>query len=273
MVSFHCLRDDKCEWGKGLRDFAIQFNEAFGKDYSLSNCLDISKRDSKQPEVLLEALGNKPMVIESKKIVYPADYYKKHRHFHDFFKSFESFYVRNLKPVLSQDIYEIGINENALYQNNKQKLPLICKQIVSHVLQHIEEFHIYNKISSTEPIPWCFRRVPENERDDESYKSGLWLSGSAKPLLYRFETLTEAEEEIAKELAKHLSITDIKFKDYANCLKILVIEICGDILSIPAPEVIVEIIENATIPSSVDQIWLADPQDEVESIIIYHQIV
>ncbi|MEH2079086.1 MAG: hypothetical protein V7K89_03450 [Nostoc sp.] len=277
MVFFHCLRDDKCEWRKGLKDFAIQFNEAFGKDYSLSKFLDISekgsKQQTKQPEVLLEAPGDKPMVIECKKIVYPHDYYKKHRHFHDFYKYFEDSYVRDLKPVLSQDMYEIGINENALYQNKSQKFTSISNQIVTHILQHIDKFHISNQISSLEPIPWCFRRVPENERDHESYKSGLRLSGSAKSLSYQFETLAEAEEEIAKELAKHLSITDIKFKDYANCLKILVIEICGDILSIPAPEVIVEIIENATIPSSVDQIWLADPQDEVESIITYHQIV
>ncbi len=45
------------------------------------------------------------------------------------------------------------------------------------------------------------------------------------------------------------------------------------LIIIPAPEVIVEIIENATIPPSVDQIWLADPQDDAESIITYHQIV
>ncbi|MBN3963594.1 hypothetical protein [Nostoc sp. NMS8] len=277
MVSFPCLWDDKCEWRKGLKDFAIQFNEAFGKDYSLSKFLDISekggKQQTKQPEVLLEAPGDKPMVIECKKIVYPPKYYEKHRHFHYFFKDFYDSYNRDLKPILPQDVYEIGINENVLYQNKKQKFPSISNQIVAHVLQHIEEFHVSNQISSAEPIPWGFRRVPENERDDESYKSGLRLSSSAKSLSYQFDKLPEAEEEIAKELAKHLSNTDIKFRDYANCLKILVIEICGDILSIPSPEVIVEIIENATIPSSVDQIWLADPQDETESIISYYQIV
>ncbi|MEH2157607.1 hypothetical protein [Nostoc sp.] len=273
MVSFHCLRDNKCEWEKGLRDFAIQFNEAFGKDYSLSKCLDISKRDSKQPEVLLEASGDKPMVIECKKIVYPPKYYEQHRHFHKFFQYFSDSYNRDLKPVLTQDVYEIGINENALYQNKEQKLPSISNQIVAHVLQHIEDFYVSNQICSAEPIPWCFRQVPENERDDESYKSGLRLSGSAKSLSYQFDKLAEAEEEIAKQLTKNLSQTDKKFQEYANCLKILVIEICGDILSIPAPEVIASIIENASIPPSVDQIWLADPQDDAESIISYHQIV
>ncbi|RCJ16216.1 hypothetical protein A6S26_33725 [Nostoc sp. ATCC 43529] len=143
MVSFHCLRDDKCEWRKGLRDFAIQFNETFGKDYSLSKFLDISekgsKQSTKQPEVLLEAPGDKPMVIECKKIVYPPKYYERHRHFHKFFKYFNDSYNRDLKHILPQNIYEIGINENALYQNKEQKLPLISNQIVAHVLQHIEE--------------------------------------------------------------------------------------------------------------------------------------
>lgn len=276
MVSFHCLRDDKCEWRKGLRDFAIQFNETFGKDYSLSKFLDISekgsKQSTKQPEVLLEAPGDKPMVIECKKIVYPPKYYERHRHFHNFYQYLYESYNRKLKPVLSQNLYEIRINENALYQNSKQKLPSISNQIVAHVLQHIEELHVSNQICSAEPIPWCFRQVPENERDDESYKSGLRLS-SVKPFSYQFDKLAEAEEEIAKQLAKYLSEADKKFKEYANCLKILVLEICGDISSIPAPEVIVEIIENATIPPSVDQIWLADPQDDAESIITYHQIV
>ncbi|MEH2319786.1 hypothetical protein [Nostoc sp.] len=152
-------------------------------------------------------------------------------------------------------------------------MPSISNQIVAHVLQHIDEFYLSNEISSAEPIPWCFRRVPENERDDESHKSGLSLSDSGKSWSYQFETLAQAEEEIAKQLAKNLSETDDKFKEYAHRLKILVIEICGDILSIPAPEIIVEIIENATIPPSVNQIWLADPQDEAESIITYHQIV
>lgn len=273
MIFFHCLRDSKCEWEKGLKDFAIQFNEAFGKDYSLSKCLDISKRDSKQPEVLLEASGNQPMVIECKKIVYPHDYYEKHRHFHKFFGSFSSHFKVKLKPNLPQDFYEIGVNHNVLYKNNQKKFDFISDQIVSHVLQHIEEFYISNSIDSSNPIPWCFRRVPENERDDELCKSGLRLSGSAEPLQLNFKALSEAEEKISEQVAKHLANTDKKFQEYADCLKILVIEICGDVLSIPTPEVIVEILQNAAIPSSINQIWLADPENEAESIITYHQIV
>jgi|GEM_PF-6311262 len=271
MVSFHCFRDDKCEWRKGLKDFAIQFNEAFAKDYSLSKCLDISKRGSKQPEVLLEASGHQSMVIECKKIVYPHDYYKKHQHFHDFFDCFYYYYKRDLEPILSQDMYEICINQNALYKHNKRKLDSISNQIVTHVLQHIEQFRVSNEISLAEPIPWGFRRFPDIESDDESYKSGLKLTTSAEPLSYNYNY--KVEEDIAKQLAKHLANADVKFKEYANCLKILVIEICGDIWSLPLPEEIVEIIKNATIPPSVDQIWLADPEDDAESIITYHQIV
>lgn len=128
MGSFRCFRDGKCEWTKGLQDFTFQFNEAFGKDYSLSKCLDVSDdKTRKQPEVLLEFPGDKPMVIECKKIVYPPNYYKNHRYFHNFFDDFRASYEEKLKPQLHKDVYQICINENALYESSKRNLPKISE--------------------------------------------------------------------------------------------------------------------------------------------------
>ncbi len=269
MTSFHCFRDGKCEWMKGLKYFAIQFNNIYGKEYNLSKCLDVSNRTTKQPEVLLQALGAQPMVIECKKIVYPDDYYKNHRHFHLFLKYFQEVYVENLMPKLPQDIYELSINEKFLYQNSEKKLSIISCQIVHYILNHIEEFYAKKEIYFNEPIPWHFHRIPEIDRDQD-YISGLRLSGFPKTWLL---SNTLAEPEIADKLASHLSSTDKKFQEYADCLKILIIEICGDIVSIPTLDVIVAIIKNANIPSSIDQIWLADPEDESESVIAYHRVV
>lgn len=69
------------------------------------------------------------------------------------------------------------------------------------------------------------------------------------------------------------SDTEQKFQGYADYLKILILEICGDNLSIPAPDAIVKIVNSANIPPNIDQIWLADPQDESENLITYHQIL
>lgn len=271
MGSFRCFRDGKCEWTKGLQDFTFQFNEAFGKDYSLSKCLDVSDdKTRKQPEVLLEFPGDKPMVIECKKIVYPPNYYKNHRYFHYFFDDFRASYKEKLKPQLHKDMYQICINENALYESTKRNLPKISEQIVAHILSHLETFTTSNEISSDQPISWCFCRVPLIERDN-SYESGLILAGSGRSRLAASNTV-EAKEVIARKLLSIYSDTEQKFQGYADYLKILILEICGDNLSIPAPDAIVEIVNNANIPPNIDQIWLADPQDESENLITYHQI-
>jgi hypothetical protein len=270
MVSFHCFRDGKCEWNKGLKDFADQFNKTYEKDYSLSKCLDISKKETKQPEVLLEASGDQSMVIECKQIVYPKDYYQKHRHFHDFFSSFQKAFERDLRNALPEDLYQITINESILYQNPKSKLDGLSREITLYIKNNLEDFLISNIIFINKPIPCCFRRIPDNERDDTSDKSGLKLSGSWKDTAIYYKEMMEAEPVISQELARHLANTEKKFQEYIDCVKILIVEIGGDFLF---PEKIIEIIENANIPPIIDQIWLADPEDESENIVTYHRVV
>jgi|688.fasta_scaffold116376_2 hypothetical protein len=272
MVTFTCFRDGKCEWDKGLQDFASQFNNRFSKDYSLSKCLDISDRTRMQPEVLLESSGNKPMVIECKKIVYPPDYYEKHRRLHEFYRFFSISYNQSLKPQLKEDTYEIWINQDDLYTipNKRLSVSEISEQIVRHILDQLGTFTILDEISSDQPISWHFRR---GERDN-SYESGLRLNSLGKSGDTAFDT-EKAEAEIEIQLVERLLNTKKKFQGYENCLKILILEICGDILSIPSLDTIVEIVNNANIPHNIDQIWLADPEDaedEPENLITYHQI-
>jgi hypothetical protein len=270
MVTFTCFRDGKCEWDKGLRDFASQFNNRFSKDYSLSKCLDISGQNGKQPEVLLESSGNKSMVIECKKIVYPPDYYEKHQRFHKFRDYFRISYEQILKPKLKEDIYEIWINKDDLYTIPEKRLNEISEQIVRQILDQLETFTRLDEISSDQPISWHFRR---GERDNH-YESGLILNILGKSGDTAFDT-EKAEAEIEIQLVERLLNTEEKFQGYENCLKILILEICGDILSIPSIDTIVEIVNNANIPHNIDQIWLADPEDaedEPKNLITYHQI-
>ncbi len=75
--------------------------------------------------------------------------------------------------------------------------------------------------------------------------------------------------ELENELSTEASQLNLPLSEYI--LRILSVR--QVIANPPKTGAIVEIIENATIPPSVDQIWLADPQDDAESIITYHQIV
>ena len=132
MTSFHCFRSDKnkhkkCEWQEGgLRDFAAQFNKAYGKSYSLSKCLDIA--DDGQPEVLLEAHGSQHIVIERKQIPYPSDYYMKHQHLHDFGEYFTTSYNKRLKPKLSQYLYRPSVNANSICGYKKSNFNWIIER-------------------------------------------------------------------------------------------------------------------------------------------------
>ncbi len=295
MVSFHCFHDGKCEWNKGLKHFAAQFNETYGKEYSLSKCLDISKKGTKhkqgtkqpkQPEVLLEASGDQPMVIECKKIVCPKDYYKNHQRFHDFFNSFKSAFNKDLKHTLPQGFYVLCINES-IYQHSQRELDKLAIQIVQHIKDNIDEFLVSDLITIKDPIHCCFRCdcIPESRPDDTLATSGLrlYLEFNLHPLAFN-EKRIEAEQIIKTELDGYLDPTGEesikeKFKEYTNCVKILILELCGNFIFIPDFKTIIEIINNSkiindsSIPPIVDQIWLAVPEDESEHIIIYHRVV
>lgn len=281
MVSFHCFRDDdnsKCEWlDGGLRDFADQFNKAFCTNYDLSKCLDRSDsktktndKTRKQPEVLLESPGHQPMVIERKKIVYPRDYYEKHRIFHLFFDCFRVLYEERLEPRLPKAIYEIRTHEKALSNYTKRQLRGLSEQIVEHISSHIETFTASDEICSNSPISWCFGKFQPEPAD--SFESGLKIHIRINSC-FSPSVLAKAEEEIKNELARHLPAIDEKFQDYPSCLKVLILEICGNGSSLPLFDEIVEIVNTSDIPPSIDQIWLAEPQDESGKLITYGRIL
>lgn len=273
MTVFHCFRDSKCEWDKGLRDFAEQFNTTFNTEYSLSKCLDVSDSTQNQPEVLLESTGDKCMVIECKKIVYPPNYFKNHRLQHQFFENFKEAFQLQLKPKIPLDIYEIAVHRNSIFQRTERKASVIANQIVNDILNHLETFLISGKISADSPIPWYFRQLPSYERDEDTPESGLRVSFPQECRSYAC-SLSEARQEISNQLSRILKKVEIKFKNYSHCLKILVLEICGESFLIPEPDTIDDIINQATLPPNLDQIWLAEPDwiSDLNYSITYRQV-
>ncbi|MFM6038401.1 MAG: hypothetical protein ACKPEO_22185 [Sphaerospermopsis kisseleviana] len=273
MVSFNCFRDGKCEWNKGLKDFAAQFNEIYSKDYSLSKCLDISGH-KKQPEILLESSGNKRMVIECKKIVYPENYYQQHRHIHEFFNYFKIGFEADLKSTLPQDFYVLHINEITLYQYPKRELERLAQEIIFYIKNNVDKFLTTEMISIEDPIHCCFRFDVNTENE----WNNILDKTKAELRLYYERTWEygkelEAEKVIAEQLDKYSNNTKEKFKQYTDCIKIFILEICGISVYIPQPKAIIEIIKNSAIPQIADQIWLAVPDDESENIITYHRVV
>lgn len=265
-MMFTCFRDGKCEWLKGLKDFTSQFNEEFGENYDLSQCLDISDSSKKQPEVLLESSGSVPMVIECKKIVCPPDYYKNHRTFHDVFSCLQNLYREKLEPKLKNGAYRLWIEKDDLYKIKKKDILKVLSQILDQIEHNIKVFEKHQRITGKIPVAWCFELV-----NDDEYESGIGLSC----MQYRDTpsiNWPNIEKEVSDQIQKYLKSASAKFKPYNDCLKVLVVELCGDIWSLPLPDQLGMIINSMAIPSEVDQIWLAIPEDEIESQITYCQM-
>lgn len=273
MVSFNCFRDGKCEWNKGLKDFAAQFNEIYSKDYSLSKCLDIAG-NKKQPEILLESSGNKPIVIECKKIVYPKNYYQQLRHIDNFFHYFKIGFEADLKFILPQDFYVLHINEITLCQYPKRELARLAKEIILYIKNNVDKFLTAEMISIEDPIHCCFRFdfKTENECNGilDKNKTGLSLY---RGITREYGKEVEAEKVIAEQLDEYSNETKEKFQQYSDCVKIFILELCGIFFYIPQPKKIIEILKNSKIPHIADQIWLAVPDNESENIITYHRVV
>ena len=107
----------KCEWAH-LRGFVDQFNSNYGKSYTRSACLDVAERNEKQPELLLEALGEIPIVVEHKSVVWPPRYlsdHSKEHHLHEL--------IRNMLGNQFKDsVYQLEVSENSLKGKTKREV-------------------------------------------------------------------------------------------------------------------------------------------------------
>lgn len=258
---FECFRDGKCEWQKGLHDFTAQFNRKFDKNYKLSKCLDVSgdTRNKPQPEVLLTDDNELPIVIECKKIVYPEDYFERHRKFHRLFDCFSRIFHQELKGLLPDERYEIEVSSHIYNFNSSEAEKEVIEPIIRQILESIQSLPSSRyRISDDLPIPWAFRKlaVHECEEDESGFGVRVMLWNNLLPSL---QDLNAVEAHVSEKLNKHLDAASRKFVDYENCVKILIIELCGDPLSIPSSDRFEEICSQVSMPKLVNQIWLAEP--------------
>lgn len=270
---FHCLpSDNKCEWAK-LKGFVKQFNETFNTDYTLAECLDVVDRNTKQPEILLKSPNHKSMVIEHKVLVWPKDYLKFHRTEHEF-KDF--FFERFDSQLFHDSLYWLELNPRQL-RGTKQKIKQIAYQIADTVVKNRERIGKAGGVKSSAPIKWIFREISRDEViDEDAPVAGVGIQFIEPSSYYDEdfeEQVQEAKKGIVSQLKKKLRNTSLKFQGYADCLKVLVIEMHGNTELFMSHEV-EELMKVVKIPSNIDQIWSTDMSFISESRyeVVYHQI-
>lgn len=251
---FWCLPDkSKCEWKK-LKKFINLYNNTFQTEYVLEKCLDVFDSTKPQPEIRLKSPKNKDIVIEHKIITWPPDYIKRHQAQHDFFDSFS----KELNQKFQDDVYVLELSEKELVIN-KNTLKQLAYKLANTIIKNKELIKSKGGIGSSQPIKWQFRRLSENELNDDVPVRGIGMYLIKPDSFNNFESEhKKAIEGIKRIIISHLEKVSIKFQGYADYLKIFITELYGD-NDFFDHELIEKISVTIAIPLNIDQIWIGYP--------------
>lgn len=109
---------EKCECYH-LRGFVGCCNSSRGAAYSQERCLDVEGRNDKEPELLLDAPNEIPIVVERKSVVWPRDeYFSDHRTEHDLYDLFLEI-VRSNGNAFTDSAYQLTVNAKSLKGKKK----------------------------------------------------------------------------------------------------------------------------------------------------------
>lgn len=272
---------EKCEWSH-LKSFVDQYNTKFGKVYTRSACLDVEERNKKAPELLLEAPGETSIVLEHKSVVWPTKHLSDHHNEHHLGDRLHIL----LSDLFQDSVYQLAVDAESLKGKTKKEVERFAEQIADIVLSDVINAKSQRGIGKRKPIPWSFRHFPPDERDETFPKTGIRVEvwerfetspGIGRKILEQFETLpgvglkvlepsetfqgveraksgyTEEFERLAKDAAE-------KFAEYANSMKLLLVQFYGDSPVALSDEDIIAIIQSAQLPELIDQVWLGQPE-------------
>lgn len=261
---FSCVEDTRgCEW-RNLKGLVQEYNLAYGTCYSHSECVDVRDRRNKSPEVLLESPGVRDMVIEHKLVSFdsgPGSYLHNHGKVHVFFSAVSSAVKNEALPV-DDFHFVLRFRESSVWKWKAKALRKIAKEVGSQVVQRPNDAMSFEGVSSEHPFHWSLGLAMPHEVDDGGPYRGLSMNASASPWNLRdgsswqerkLRTLRGYERQLATQA---LSASE-KFERYQGYQRVMAIRFCGDYESGVEDKELVALIESATLPSAISQVWVA----------------
>ena len=257
-MMFSCLPPDTiCEWAS-LRDFVGHYNSLRGTAYRRTACLDVEKGNTKEPEVLLEAQGEIPIVIERKSIVWPpgreylADHHKSHQLLADFVRRL------NLRDnPFTESPYQLTVKARDLKGKGQRQVARYAAELADMVLSNPTNAKSERGIANSDPIKWCFRALSPDEIDETIPGTGIGIEVWEDELSESGDNRIRIEEGYAKEFNRWTENAAEKFAQYAHCRKLFLVQFFGDSSAWLGDQEIVEMIEAAHLPKMIDEVWVA----------------
>lgn len=254
------------EW-LNLKGFVSQYNYENNASFDFFSSLDKLDSTQPQPEVLLLD-GDSKMVIERKVFPWPSNYIRCHQ----LWLEFNRLIFSRLISHFSDNIYVLEISDSDVPRNKRETIDL-ANHIAESILTHQEFLITHNGMSEDKSPQWKFFRLDAFEYNNEYNEPGIVIRLKNSFDSYRPQDFEQHDAAITEQLMIPIERTVPKFKSYSDCLRILVIELYSNILSLDT-DVLKRILSCMKIHEEIDQLWIAE-NIEIESneqYIIYHRI-
>lgn len=277
-MMFSCLPIGSAHEWCVLRHFVDQYAELHGKRYRVASFPELDRRNTKEPEVLLEAIEDGCRVaIERKSVVQRLDprYMENHSNEHYLFEHFR----RQLDSHgfdYTDTLYCLIFHERDLNGRKRRHVRGIAEQIATTVLRSRERIdESVLGIVEEAPIPWQFRIVEPRERDYTDPDSGIGYSVNLETPFHNSPDKIEEERlGYAKEFQYQADRAAEKFIAYAKCRKLLLVQFFGHAIGEVGDKEIIEIVKSAQLPAAIDEVWVAREEwvDLDESQIVWQWV-
>ena len=257
---FSCLPPGcKCEHII-LRRLIVDYNEQGGGVYERLRRPEMEERNRPEPELVLEGAEDGPEVIpvaiERKSVVWPVNsHLANHRNSHELLQHVQS-RVCSEDETFINGLYQLRFGESSMQGLSNREIWRIGLEIADVVLAHPAAARSEQGIAGRAPIAWGFGPVPEWDRDETTPEVGFGMLVH-DDLRHDAPSRAEALVGFGDELARHLVSVGEKFENYDQHRRLLALQFFGESSLDIDEEDLIDLIEQADLPDSVDEVWLA----------------
>jgi hypothetical protein len=245
----HFNRRGKCEWlaEGGLSEFVAHYNREIGSSFSHTECLDIVRIAGvtpKRPEVLATDPKGRRMVIERKSVAWPADYIERHAAEHEL----TNLIARQAGDRFHDNCYVLELSDMDLEQLNVGGLKKVGKEL-GNVVAQLRKSDL--PVRGKKPVRWAFRKAYFGEHDGYF---GIVISMTKSMGRESVDASESAKIGTASALRRRLEEAALKFSDYADARKVVLLDFYGTELD---EEDIPPLLDRGAVPNSIDEIWMS----------------
>ena len=254
---------------KNLMGFVSLYNSMFGTSYQATKCLDVTNRNDKMPELLLEAPGSQPVAIESKVVAWPKDYCYRHRKRHNFANQFVGF-LRAGRDPFNDAPYRLTFPANYLDPLRKEEVKRLAEDVVLQIHDSADSARGKRGVEGSQPVDWHFGPAQPEEWGETTSSCNTWVETVELlpvPSFSEFEAARQvAIRGYAVELDRAIVSSRRKFERFDGHMRILIVYFVGDSSTGISDREFGELVHRAQLPNEIDEVWVAFPlwKDEFE---------